>query len=356
MDFFSDLKNPASLHKLRCRIKLTLTLILTIWLSIVSTSHLTVGKKVKGIVRYLQIKANGPWPRLINLEVTKYCNAQCDFCPCWTIKGYPQLQDYSPILAKFRPIVLSLNGGEPLLRKDILDIVRSCRPYCTYMTMITHGQLLTEEKFMALCEAGLDQVCISLNYNNERHDQERKIPGLYQHFSELVPKLTAQGHDNICFNTVIMEQNLEEILPLAHQARAWGAKISFSSYSALKNCREDYRVRESRLTRLEEIISELIALKKEHGHILASEYYLREIPRYFREGHMDDCQAGLNFVQITPDGMIKRCSEMDEMCHWTEYNPDEIEKPNPCNVCWLSCRGETETPISPSRLLEFVAK
>src|SRR3989338_6585283 len=118
------------------------------------------------------MKATGPRPRLINLEVTKYCNAQCDFCPCWTIKGYPQLADYSPIIKKFRPIVLSLNGGEPLLRKDILEIVESVRPYCTYLTMITHGQLLTEEKFKQLWDRGVDQLSISLNYNSSRHDEE----------------------------------------------------------------------------------------------------------------------------------------------------------------------------------------
>lgn len=313
-------------------------------------------RKVQGIYRYLDIKARGTRPRLINLEVTKYCNAQCDFCPCWTIKGYPQLNDFTPIIKKFRPIVLSINGGEPLLRKDILDIVSSARPYCTYITMISHGQLLTDEKFKALVASGLDHMTLSLNYNSDKHDEERKIPGLYQHFSELVPRLTAQGYDNIGFNTVIMEQNLEEIIPLAKQALAWGAKISFSSYSTLKNAKEDYHVRRDRLERLEEIISELIALKKKHKHILSSEYYLSNIPRYFREGHMENCQAGRNFVQITPDGMVKRCSEMEPFCHWTEYDAADLVDPNPCDICWLSCRGETETPLAPSRLWELISK
>lgn len=312
--------------------------------------------KVQGMYRFLEIKAFKKRPRLINLEVTKYCNAQCDFCPCWTIKGYPQLDDFSPIIKKFRPIVLSLNGGEPLLRKDILEIIESVRPYCTYLTMITHGQLLTEEKCKALWDRGLDQLSISLNYDSELHDEERKIPGLYKHFSELVPKLTSQGFDNLAFNTVIMEQNMDHIIPLAHRAREWGAKISFSSYSSLKNDKDEYHVREERLSRLQEVIDELIVLKKKYGHILTANYYLKRIPEYFRNGSMDNCQAGLNFVQITPDGMVKRCSEMEPFCHWTEYNSEELEKPNPCTDCWLACRGETETPITPARLWEFIQR
>jgi len=316
--------------------------------------QVTASRKLQGIVRYLGMKTVAKRPRLVNLEVTKYCNAQCDFCPCWTIKQYPQLKDFSPIIKKFRPIVLSLNGGEPLLRKDILEIIESVRPYCTYLTLITHGQLLTEEKFKALTERGVDQISISLNYDGELHDEERKIPGLYKHFSELVPTLTAQGYDNVAFNTVIMEQNLDHMIPLAHRAREWGAKIAFSSYSTLKNNKDHYHIREARLDRLREVIEELIALKKQSSHILTSDYYLRSIPEYFRHGQIGDCQAGLNFIQITPDGLVKRCSEMEPFCHWTEYNPDELEQPNPCNKCWLACRGETESPLTPSRIWEFL--
>lgn len=316
------------------------------------SKNFSTAKKLEGIYRFLKIKATG-WPRLINLEVTKLCNAQCDFCPCWEIKDYPQLKDYSEIMAHFKPIVLSLNGGEPLLRKDFITIVDQVRPYCTYLTMITHGQLLTDEKFKELCEHGLDQISISRNYIDKQHDDERQLPGLTEHFQKLVPSLTQQGYDNIAFNTVIMDRNIDHIIPLAKQAYEWGAKISFSSYSASKNDKEEYRVREVQLARLQDVINELLELKKSQGNIMTSSYYLKKIPEYFREGHMEDCQAGLNFIQMTPDGYIKRCSEMPVMMHWLEYDPKKIED-NSCDICWLSCRGETETPITPSRLWEFV--
>lgn len=314
--------------------------------------QLTVSRKIEGIFKFARIKATG-WPRLINLEVTKLCNAQCDFCPCWEIKDHPQLDDYSEIMRRFRPIVLSLNGGEPLLRKDFMQIVDQVRPYVTYLTMITHGQLLTEEKYKELLDHGMDQVSISLNYIGKQHDEERKLEGLFQHFGELVPRLTRQGYDNITFNTVIMDRNIDHIIPLAKQAYQWGAKISFSSYTALKNHKEEYRVRDEQMRKLREVVDELLTLRRTQGNIVTSEYYLRRIPQYFEQGFMDDCRAGLNFIQMTPDGYIKRCSEMPVMFHWSEYHPEKVP-PNPCNVCWLSCRGETETPINPQRLWEFI--
>ena len=153
-------------------------------------NNIPIQKKIEGIYRFLKIKAKS-WPRLINLEVTKLCNAQCDFCPCWEIKDYPQLKDYSEVMAFFKPIALSLNGGEPLLRKDFVQIIDQVRPHCTYLTMITHGQLLTEEKFKEICDHGMNQVTISRNYIDEQHDKERELPGLTKHFETLVPSLTS---------------------------------------------------------------------------------------------------------------------------------------------------------------------
>ncbi len=318
------------------------------------SKQITTSRKLEGIYKFLRIKASG-WPKLINLEVTKLCNAQCDFCPCWEIKDYPTLKDYGPIMKKFQPIVLSLNGGEPLLRKDFVDIIDQVRPYCTYLTVITHGQLLTEEKFKELIEHGVDQVSISRNYIDERHDRERHLPGLTDHFKKIVPSLTSQGYDNIVFNTVIMDQNLDDIVPLAKQAHEWGAKISFSSYSSSKNDKDSYTVHDAQLLKLKEVLKDIEALKKTQGNILSSDFYLHTIPKYFEQGFIDKCGAGLNFIQMTPDGYIKRCSEMPVMMHWSEYEPSKIEE-NTCNICWLSCRGETETPLTPSRLWEIVKK
>ncbi|MBI2500980.1 MAG: radical SAM protein [Deltaproteobacteria bacterium] len=203
------------------------------------SKQLSTARKIDGFYKYLHLKMKGGGPRLINLEVTKLCNAQCDFCPCWEIKDYPQLKDYGPVMEKFKPIVLSLNGGEPLLRKDLIDIIDQVRPHCTYLTLITHGQLLTEKKFKEFWDHGVDQVSISRNYIDATHDEERHLPGLTKHFENLIPHLTSQGFDNIVFNTVIMDRNIDHIVPLARQAYEWGAKISFSSYSSMKNDREE---------------------------------------------------------------------------------------------------------------------
>lgn len=63
----------------------------------------------------------------VNLEVTKRCNARCDFCDYWKEKPVEELKDYVPIVKKLKPLSVGLTGGEPLLRKDLAKIISSLR-------------------------------------------------------------------------------------------------------------------------------------------------------------------------------------------------------------------------------------
>ena len=240
-----------------------------------------------------------------------------------------------------------------MLRKDFVDIVRQVRPHCSYLCMVTHGQLLTEEKVKALWEAGMDQISVSCNYIGEAHDRERKIPGLFRHFQELIPKMVTKGYDFFAFNTVIMDRNLDQIIPLARLAKEWGIKIAFSSYNKLKTNKDEYLVKPEQMGELEAVIGQLLELKQTQKNILSSDFYLKKVFEYFRQGAIEDCQAGLSFVQVTPDGYIQRCAEMPKMCHWTEYDPKNVAQPNPCDICWFACRGESEQTLTPSRVWEL---
>lgn len=308
--------------------------------------------RIRGLKYYVACKCYKR-PLLVNLEITKRCNAKCDFCSCWQLGSPEELEDYAPIIKKLRPVVVSISGGEPLVRKNCFDLLKGMRPYCHYMVMITNGALLTEEVALKLSSSGLNQLSVSLDYLDNRHDDMRKIPGLFNRISAIVPKLTAKGY-KITFNTVIMESNLDHILPIAHKAKAWGAGISFSAYCSLKRHDDKMMIQEDKLKKLEDLIIELKNLKRQLGHIKNSDYYLNGIPLYFRTGGGGRCKAGKNWVQVTPDGYIQPCSEMPRMCRFDEYDQDKVPKIN-CTECWYTCRGEAEAPhLAPERLMELI--
>ena len=58
------------------------------------------------------------------MEVTKLCNARCDFCDYWQTRNEERLKDYSDLIRKIDPLVVMVTGGEPMLRKDIVEQVK----------------------------------------------------------------------------------------------------------------------------------------------------------------------------------------------------------------------------------------
>ena len=293
-------------------------------------------------------------PLLMNLEFTKLCNAKCHFCGCWQVESPNELQDYTPVVEKIKPLVVSVSGGEPLLRKDRIKLLAQMRNHCQYMMIITNGGLLTEEIADELWnKAGVDQITISLDYLGKTHDEVRRIEGLFDHLSALIPRLTAKGY-NVVLNTIIMDSNLEHIIPLAHQAKAWGANISYSSFCTLKRDEQGGMIPQHRIVEVERVVKELIRLKRKIKNIKSSNYYLSRVPNYFRSGQVKKCRAGEVFVQVTPDGYLQHCAEMPRVMHYSDFKPGKFPETS-CTKCWYACRGETEAShLSPSRLGEIL--
>lgn len=292
-------------------------------------------------------------PRLVNLEITKKCNARCTFCSCWQEGQSDELADYSPIIRIFRPVLVSVSGGEPLMRKDYAEVIKGIRPYCHYLVLITNGAMLNPESARKLVDSGVDQICVSLDYLGKRHDETRRVSGLFDHLSQIIPALTNAGY-KIALNTIIMESNLDEILPIAYRAKEWGAMVSFSAFCTLKRGISDEMIAQRRYTQLVGIVDEIMKLKRSLGHIKNSDYYLKRIPIYFRDGSIPNCRAGFRWVQVTPDGFIQQCSELPRICHYSEYRRG-ILKPVSCEKCWYTCRGESEAqPLAPGRFIELI--
>src|SRR5919199_679450 len=179
------------------------------------------------------------FPVLVHFDVTMRCNAGCPFCDYWKTPADArahELASFAEAARFFNPLMITFTGGEPTLRRDLEDLVaavsRAVR--VKYITMITHGAMLTPERARSLWDAGLNQINISLDYLDERHDEERRIPGLAARILRTVPLLRERGIDSIRFNTVIKSTNLDQILPLVHRAKALGAGVNFSTYTPLK--------------------------------------------------------------------------------------------------------------------------
>jgi len=280
----------------------------------------------------------------INLEVTKRCNARCDFCDYWRIKAPRELKDYVPVVKKLSPLSVGLTGGEPLLRNDLADLIAGLRNNFKFLHigLITNGALLTREKGLELWRAGLDGLSLSLDYLDERHDRERGLPGLTKHILTVVPELRAEGV-SLCFNVVMKKENYLEVPQIIQRAYEMDIRVSLSTYNCWRINNKEHMIQSTELARLSEVISEVKHLKKELGNVTTGDYYLNRVPEFIANKAVSGCTAGVNWVQVTPDGMIKRCSDHPISCHYTNWRKSFFS-PTPCGQCWYSCRGAAQEP------------
>lgn len=297
----------------------------------------------------------GRRPFTVHLEVTKNCGLHCSFCDYWQTGKETRLDDYVAILKKLDPLTLVITGGEPMVRKDLATIIARIKAESKFIhiSMITSGYLLTVEKGLALWNADLDHFSISLDFLGDEHDRNRGRQGLFAHIADVAPKLVAAGVDNLVFNSVIMEDNLDHIVPIVRQAQAWWAKVGFSTYNERKNGNVVHRVTPQNFAKLEHVVAELLRLKRELRNMTNSDYYLKKIPEYFRSSTgISGCIAGRKLLQVTPDGYIKRCADKEVLGHWNEFTPGSVAATN-CTDCWYACRGEAEAPLGLRRIIEL---
>jgi len=297
-------------------------------------------------------------PVLVHFEVTLRCNAHCGFCDYWktnTDARAAELKSYADAARYFNPMLVTFTGGEPTLRRDLEDLVSEVDRAISlkYITLITHGAMLTAERARSLWDAGVNQFNISLDYLDDRHDRARGIPGLSARILGTIPAMRAAGIDNIRFNTVIKNDNLDQIVPIVRRAEELGVGVNFSVYTDAKNGNKDFLIGDGELRELDTVVSELLARKRRRrGVITNSDYYLEQIPRYVRGELREPCRSGIRTIHIDPAGYVKRCPDFPTDFHWRDYRS---YTPVDCNACYYACRGEAQAPLRLSRIRDVMA-
>jgi MoaA/NifB/PqqE/SkfB family radical SAM enzyme len=266
-----------------------------------------------------------------------------------------ELSEFAPVVRKLRPLSVILTGGEPLVRQDLTKLVSEIkkeRPLI--ISLLTNGSLLTEDKARRLLDAGLDTISVSLNHIGEAQDREKRIPGLFDHVSRLLPRLAIMGFKRVNVNTVFLDNNLEEIPEIIGRARDWGVGVSFSCYSARKADNHEYVISENHLAKLSETLNMIAQLKSVGWSIDNSDWYLERVLEFYRTGRVRGrCAAGKKTLHVTPNGYIKPCPDLPATTHYEEWISSRNADPIECDTCWYACRGEVEAPLSPSRVLYY---
>ncbi len=300
----------------------------------------------KGIYRYIT-----NCPLVVSYEVTLSCNCNCRHCDLGgMIRNEEQLKpdDYANLTRILKPLVVQISGGEPLLRKDIVAVVKAIKQFdaLPYVILVTNGVLLNQSNYLQLREAGVNQFSVSLDFPDERHDEFRRHRGLYKHLGQTIPQLANLGYRDIILNTAITRANLGEILPLVERAMDWNVSISYGAYTALRTGDKDYFLdTPGELEILRQAINRLVELKNQSNLIANPKAVLLDTLKFFEQGYMPNCQAGIKFFVVMPDGSFVPCSMRRNKYSSQKEMVKEFSRSNQCGGCYVAIRSYSEQSL-----------
>jgi Fe-coproporphyrin III synthase len=128
-------------------------------------------------------KGKGP---VVVWNTTKSCNLNCAHCYSNSIPGSTDelttdhAENFIDDLSNFKVPVLLLSGGEPLMRKDIFDIIQYAKSKKIRAVLSTNGTLIKPEIAELIKEIGVSYVGISMDGIGWKNDQFRGLKGAYE--------------------------------------------------------------------------------------------------------------------------------------------------------------------------------
>ena len=127
---------------------------------------------------------------------------------------------------------LALTGGEPMLRRDLVELCAGARDAGLYSSLITAGTLFTPARAEALKAAGLDHVQISIQSPNPQEND--RIAGNRSFEKKIAAARAARALDfPLTINCVLHRQNLDridEVLELALELDAQRLELANTQY------------------------------------------------------------------------------------------------------------------------------
>jgi len=305
------------------------------------------------------------------MQVTNRCNMRCQFCDFWPNfvprKEELSIDDYRRLsrdLSRFGSMLFSIEGGEPLVREDLADLIQVFAEHHLPI-LFTNGWYVTDELARKFFRNGLHQVGVSIDFADaEKHDRFRAVDGAFdkavaavKSFKRQAPRKGAQVH----VISVLMRDNEDQIEDLLRLSRSLGVGHQFTLLS-----NSGYR-RSGQVAMPKNISGEkLLQLRKRYPHFRTFSDYLRNIENFLRQHSLatvdaanaesavnllPDCKAGLQSFNIDHIGNVSACIEKIDKYVGNIKNESifdclqrlrQLEHVNGCQDCWTLCRGMTQ--------------
>jgi MoaA/NifB/PqqE/SkfB family radical SAM enzyme len=316
-------------------------------------------------------------PLSVNILITNECNSRCVHCDVWQMNdpGLLTLADYERIaddLVSMGVPYVTIAGGEPLLRKDAVDIVAAFANRGLETQLTTHGFQMTAERATRLAEAGLRTLTFSMDAHTREGylairgvdkfaTVERNLAAALA-LRERFPRLAVETNTVLCRpNAPYFRELFEDLAARGVDRLHLSPVVTSGTNNLLLADKLDLGLEPGR-------IDEMVDWLLEHRsrlRISSSVAYLEGMRRFTKDPSRNavTCRVGFFTTDIDHTGAVKPCgwlaplgnvrdARLSEIWFGPRYHDVRREMVRgECPKCHLSCKAEISVAASPRHIV-----
>jgi MoaA/NifB/PqqE/SkfB family radical SAM enzyme len=258
--------------------------------------------------------------------VTHACNFKCRMCAFGRGEkpvGELTADEIRSVIREFKEIGLVnvlFSGGEPLLRKELPDLVAYAKGLgFPNILCFSNGSLLTEKRAVELLDAGVNSFSISVDGYGPTHEKQRQVPGAWKKTTDalrLLARLRDTQYPDLLIDmpmtvTLLNSGEIPQMVELCSELKV-GMTLQFLEHASFFGCEhvDDDMGFDKHPDEVDRLIEQL------HGYIghpvmspLMNHLSLEYIRRYLRRDDVatiggPPCAAGYFSVYVDALGRV----------------------------------------------------
>lgn len=270
----------------------------------------------KPCIKFTPLKSNNiihfSFADIVFIELTRACNLRCKHClndsgvAMNNQLTYEEIKNLILSLASCGLQEVRLTGGEPLLFDKIYDVIKLSTDNGLYVSLGTNGTLITEEVAIKLKKSGLKKAVVSIDGNEEVHDNIRG-KGNYKKAFIGLKNLKNQGIV-IRVNSVIMKENMNDVIAFAKKLHT--LKIPLFIRRFIESGRGEKMINNMLTSQDYAYVKECLNGEIQEGTYINGHYLRNDegvTSRIKLPFEIKGCKAGQRAIAIMPDGQIHLC-------------------------------------------------
>jgi radical SAM protein with 4Fe4S-binding SPASM domain len=312
------------------------------------------------------------WPPAeLTLDITYICNLKCEMCPqaidfekkpdSNLLKQYKSRKELTTAqilqlmddAAAFGVKAVTITGGEPFLRKDMVPIIERVKQRGMECQLLTNGMLIKPETATRLVELGVEKITISVDGPEKIHNTIRKHPASFQRLIETVKMIQQEKQRQgknlpyLAFSNTISGSNAEHLAELMDAAGQHGVNVNFGY---LYYVSEEMEAKTARILKIEQVKGEDQNMPEELKRI-DPQVIGKQIAAVREKGRQYGVKANFN-PDLSPE-QVKRRYEDDHDAYvnkcfysWQHARVNPYGDIYACGPISISMGNVTEEPLS----------